>query len=253
MKKTKVVLAMVCAVLLVAASVMGTLAYLTSKATVTNSFTVGNVTLGNTNEAGLDEAKTNDKGVPLDKNNNVQTPVDGKYNLTVNRVTANTYKLQPGHTYVKDPIIHVGDNSDDCYLFVKVVNGIAAIEDSSMKIESQMATKGWKKLGTGYDNIWVYVGTETDATNPKSVSKGNDVPVFDNFKVADTVTDVSAYSTAQIVVTAYGVQVDGFSDKTATQIWDAAFAAETPVTPAQGGDTPTGGDGGSETPVDPAE
>ncbi len=255
MKKTKVVLAMVCAVLLVAASVMGTLAYLTSKATVTNSFTVGNVTLGNTNEAGLDEALVNQDGQPI-KSKTDSTVVS---KTDAPRVTENSYKLQPGHKYTKDPTIHVGDNSDNCYLFVKVENGIVNIEatedDTSgyKKIATQMAEKGWKALGAGYDNIWVYVGTETGASTPKSVSKSADVSVFDEFKIAGTTSSdtMKSYENSKIVVTAYGVQVDGFSGKTATQIWDAAFAAtETPVTPAPGGDTPAGGD---DTPVDPAE
>ena len=56
MKKSKAILMALCAVLLVAASVMGTLAYLTSTDTVTNTFTVGNVQIK------LDEAKVNEEG-----------------------------------------------------------------------------------------------------------------------------------------------------------------------------------------------
>lgn len=223
MKKTKVVLAMVCAVLLVAASVMGTLAYLTSTATVTNTFTVGNVKLGGDNEAGLDEALVNENGQPID--NDTDKNVVEKANAP--RVTENDYKLQPGHTYVKDPTIHVADDSDNCYLFVKVENGIAAIEDSTNNIAAQMAAKGWKALGEGYSNIYVYVGTAEGATNPLAVSAGADVVVFEQFKVGDNVSDVSSYKNAKITVTAYGVQTDGFTDKTATQIWDAAFATST--------------------------
>lgn len=220
MKKAKVLLTLVCAVLLVAASVMGTMAYLTSEASVKNTFTVGNISLGNTNEAGLDEAKTNEAGQPI-------KTVDGKDTVVsvaeADRVTTNKYKLQPGHSYTKDPTIHVGDSSDDCYLFVKVENGISAIEDSSSTIASQMAAKGWKALNTS-PNVYVYVGTAASATNPLAVSKGSDVVVFESFKISGTVTDVSNYSTAAINVTAYAVQTDGFDGKTADQIWDAAFA-----------------------------
>ena len=97
MKKSKAILMALCAVLLVAASVMGTLAYLTSTDTVVNTFTVGKV------EITLDEADVNADG----------TPVQG-----ADRVDANEYHLLPGHTYAKDPIVHVDADSEDCYLFV---------------------------------------------------------------------------------------------------------------------------------------
>ena len=56
--KSKALLLTLCAVLLVAASVMGTMAYLTSTDKVENTFTVGNVTIT------LDEAKVNTDGTP---------------------------------------------------------------------------------------------------------------------------------------------------------------------------------------------
>lgn len=231
MKKTKIALTLVCAILLVAASVMGTLAYLTSTATVTNSFTVGNVTLGNTNEAGLDEAKTTAAGVPVDSSDKELTKDEttGKYNLTAaKRVDQNTYKLQPGHTYVKDPTIHVGDSSDDCYLFVKVENGISDIEATTgngySNIEAQMAAKGWKQLGTSYANIWYYAESTATEGCPSAVKAGADKVVFEEFKVSESVSNLSSYANAKIVVTAYAVQTDGFEGQTAAAIWDTAFA-----------------------------
>ena len=83
--KSKALLLTLCAVLLVAASVLGTMAYLTSTDTVTNTFTVGSVAIK------LDEAKANPDG----------TLVEG-----ADRVKGNAYKLLPGHTYNKDPHGH---------------------------------------------------------------------------------------------------------------------------------------------------
>lgn len=57
--KSKALLLTLCAVLLVAASVMGTMAYLTSTDKVENTFTVGNVKIT------LDEAKVNTDGTPV--------------------------------------------------------------------------------------------------------------------------------------------------------------------------------------------
>lgn len=226
MKKSKVLLTLTCAVLLVVVSVMGTLAYLTDTGTVTNTFTVGNVDLDNGLGAGLDEADTNDAGQLLDEDGNVYDENDGKE--LADRVTANSYKLQPGHTYVKDPTIHVSANSDNCYLFVKVENGISAIEDSTNNIAAQMGAKGWKALGTGYAGIYVYIGTEAGASAPKEVSKSSDIVVFEKFKVAPTVTNTTLanYKDKNITVTAYAVQVDGFESKTAVEIWNAAFASK---------------------------
>lgn len=226
MKKSKVLLTLTCAVLLVVVSVMGTLAYLTDTGTVTNTFTVGNVDLDDGLGAGLDEAKTNDAGQRLDTKGEVYTKAEGQ--VLAKRVTANEYKLQPGHEYTKDPTIHVSDDSDDCYLFVKVENGISAIEDSTNNIAAQMEAKGWEALGTGYAGIYVYIGTETGASAPKDVSKGSDIVVFEKFKVAPTVTNttLATYKGKNITVTAYAVQVDGFESKTAVEIWNAAFASE---------------------------
>lgn len=97
--KTKALLMSLCAVLLVAASVLGTMAYLTSNDKVKNTFTVGNVSIK------LDEAKVT---------------TDGKVVEGADRVKANEYKLLPGHTYVKDPTVTVLKPSVDSYVRMKV-------------------------------------------------------------------------------------------------------------------------------------
>lgn len=92
--KSKALLLTLCAVLLVAASVLGTMAYLTSTDTVTNTFTVGKV------EIKLDETDVT--------------------NPTAPRVQANSYKLMPGTTYTKDPTVTVLKGSEDSYVRMKV-------------------------------------------------------------------------------------------------------------------------------------
>lgn len=97
--KSKALLLTLCAVLLVAASVLGTMAYLTSSAEVKNTFTVGKV------EIKLDEAKVTADGIP----------VEGAA-----RVTENSYKLMPGNTYTKDPTVTVKAGSEASYVRMKV-------------------------------------------------------------------------------------------------------------------------------------
>ncbi len=231
MKKAKVLLTLVCAVLLVAASVMGTMAYLTSKSSVTNTFTVGKVELGGGDyEDGLDEALVNENGQPI--NNDTEKKVVELAEAP--RVTENDYKLKPGHEYTKDPTIHVAKGSEDCYLFVKVENGISAIEDGSNTIASQMKANGWAELdATKYPGVYVYVGTAEGASAPLLVSTtataDTSVPVFEKFKIAGTVVaeTLDKYTSAEIVVTAYAVQADGFESFTAVAIWEAAFVPST--------------------------
>lgn len=197
MKKTsKALLLSLCAVVLVTASVLGTMAYLTSTDEVVNTFTVGNVAIT------LDE-----------------TDVDNSTPGEDDRDKANAYKLLPGHEYVKDPIVHVGADSEDCYLFVKVENEIADIEDASKSVESQMIKAGWTVVDTD-NGICVYGTTAT----PSVVNGGANVPVFENFTVSGTVdnTTLADYANKTITVTAYAIQADGFTGKTASEIWAEA-------------------------------
>ena len=191
--KRKALMTVLAAMLLVTMSVFGTLAYLTSTDAVVNTFTVGNVTIT------LDEA-------------DVDNSTDG-----ADRDQANAYKLMPGHEYTKDPIVHVAAGSEECYLFVEVVDEIAAIQ-ADKTVAAQMAENGWGKLGDAYANIFVYESTVT-----AEADKATDIPVFETFKIKGDVnnTTLAEYADKKITVTAYAVQKDGFD--TAVAAWTAAF------------------------------
>ena len=206
--KNKALLLSLCAVLLVAASVLGTMAYLTSQDVVTNTFSVGSVTIT------LDE-----QDVDKDSNEKDNITVEG-----VDRDKANSYKLLPGHSYIKDPIIRVDPKSEDCYLFVNVVDKIADIEDDET-VAAQMEAKGWLPVA-GVENVYVY---STDKTNPAVVTAGSNVPVFEKFKIKGSVTneELAKYADKTITVTAYAVQKDGFENNTAFEIWNTAFGTPT--------------------------
>lgn len=189
--KSKALLLALCAVLLVAASVLGTMAYLTSQAEVTNTFTVGSVSIT------LDEA-------PVDANGKETTGA---------RVTTNSYKLMPGHEYDKDPTIHVAAGSEDCWLFVQITDEIAAIQDADT-IATQMAAKGWTLVDAGA-NVYAH----------NAIAKAdNNVVVFESFKIKGDVENdaLAAYAGKTIKVIAYAVQADGFNSAEAA--WTAAFA-----------------------------
>lgn len=192
----KSLLIVLCAVLLVAASVMGTLAYLTATTgVVTNTFTVGNVSFDL--DGALDEADVDEYGVL----------VEG-----ADRVTTNNYKLIPGHEYIKDPTVHMSATTEDAWLFVKVVNGIAGIEaEGDTTIAAQMAKLGWTPV-EGAENVWQY--------NRVVTKEDKDIVVFNTFKLADK-ADVAAYAGETITIKALAVQADGL---TAAEAWAAEGA-----------------------------
>lgn len=212
--KNKALLLSLCAVLLVAASVLGTMAYLTSQDAVTNTFSVGSVAIT------MDES-------------DVDNSTEGEND----RDKANNYKLLPGHQYTKDPIIRVASTSENCYLFVIVKNEIAAIESDAAgdkTVAAQIVENGWNEVGTTADGTLYVYGAVTD---PTAVAGGANKTVFTTFKidgdkvvnVSDGKTvpegkfDLSGYAGKTIIVTAYAVQVDGFEDAAAAAIWNTAF------------------------------
>jgi len=204
----KFLLVACCTLTLVAVSVGATLAYLTDTEAVTNVFTVGNVDIT------LDEALVDANGDEITG--------DG-----ANRVLQNTYHLVPGESYDKDPTIHVKANSENCWIFVKVENGIQDIEAAgTTTIAAQMAAKGWHQLMNGKEPVKnVYYQSHTQQDTDK------DYIVFESFTLdgdklrngtgtdTDAVKYIGNYANATITVTAYAVQQAGFENPYGA--WDA--------------------------------
>lgn len=197
-KKLLITLSVVaCALLLVVGSIAGTIAYLTSTAKVTNTFTVGDIVIT------LDETDVDLYGEKAGDD----------------RVTANEYKLIPGRKYTKDPVIHVDAGSESAYLFIKIVNEIDDIDlDDSTdgSIAKQLTENQWTCIDAT-NNIWKY-NNKTAALTEANI---------DTFKTVTLKTNavVSAYKDKTIEVTAYAVQADGFASAEAA--WTATFGAPT--------------------------
>lgn len=239
--KSKALLLTLCAVLLVAASVMGTMAYLTSNDEVVNTFTVGSVNIK------LDEAKVDD---------------DGKAVAGADRVKANEYKLLPGGTYTKDPTVTVLKGSEESYVRMKVTFNnaaqiIAMCTDPEYADEITGAENAFPLIrmvkfveanaakwdGIIPDNM---VDTEEMLGNAKYFDAANDtltyyfyytetvaapdgdvvLPVlFDSITVPEWVTgdQLKALNNFQITAVAEAIQADGFANADAA--W-AAYAAQ---------------------------
>lgn len=200
--KTKVLLIALCAVLLVAASVLSTLAYLTATDTVTNTFTVGKVSIK------LDEAKAN---------------TDGTLVANAERVKTNTYKLLPGHTYNKDPMVTVLEGSESSYIKLNVVVNKSA-ELDAIGVDLLTTFKGYDSTN------WIYKGNTEDTTAntrtyefwyKEAVAASNaDVALdalFDQIVVPGTITNaqLETIEGMTITVTAHAIQADGFADAAA--------------------------------------
>ncbi|MBQ8559226.1 MAG: hypothetical protein IJ439_04505 [Tyzzerella sp.] len=209
-RKTKALTMALCAVLLVVTTVFATMAFLTSQDSVTNTFTVGEISLT------LDEKDTD--------GSKTDTTTDG-------RDKANEYHLLPSSTYEKDPTVHVAANSEDCYVYVKVTNGIAEVEATTgnyddveyKSISDQIKTLGWKQL--------VVDGKEVVGVYYQTVSKAKyiqELVVFKEFKIKGDVSneELAKYATKTddtkiIEVVAYAVQSAGFDD--AADAWSNTF------------------------------
>ena len=206
MKKVRNIIALLlCAILLVGASVAGTVAYLTSQSEVVNTFTVGKVIIT------LDE-----RDVDNDDNKEDNVTVDD-----VTRDKANKYKLIPGQRYEKDPVIHVDSTSESCWVFVKVNNDIEKFEVGTT-ISAQILANNWLPVDD-YDNVYYQV-YDADQTNPDT-----DLEVFQEFKLADKAESIPGWGDINeettITVTGYAVQKEGFAE--AIDAWKATFGDKT--------------------------
>ena len=194
-KKTikKALLLTVCAILLVVASVMGTLAYLTDSGKVVNTFTAGNVYIT------LDELITDVNGVPTGA---------GRQAGEIDETIGNQYHLIPGSTYTKDPTVTVAANSESCWIFVKVENGISAIEGGT-KIAQQIEDNRWELLN-GTTNVYYKSHDKLAADTP--------YVVFSNFTVDSAMgnTQLAAVAGNNVTVTAYAIQKENVGASAAT-------------------------------------
>lgn len=239
-KILKPVLLVLTAVLLVVASVLGTMAYMTSSSAVSNVFTVGNVTINMT------ETKVDSDGVPLTDTNN--------------RGDGNSYLLSPANSYLKDPLITVSASSQESYLFVRMRNDLKTIEctgfdgvdehgdpipckhvvdsegnmrgydDASKYSHStmlqQLIANGWQEIEraeSNVDAVFVFVGKGNafDVNDPANAGRAKpdaalvggsgaeeEYEVFNNFTLACEVPNLDIFGGARVALVAYAIQAD---------------------------------------------
>lgn len=157
----------------------------------------------------LDEAKANP---------------DGTLVPNAERVKANSYKLLPGHTYNKDPMVTVLSGSEPSYVKMTVTFSKANELDAIFAPGGADLTK----IFNGYDPAnWTYKDNTTDAAaNTRTYefwykeavgAPDGDVALdalFDSITVPGSVTkeQLATIEGMTITVNAYAIQADGFAD-----------------------------------------
>lgn len=213
---------MLAVALLIGATIGGTIAWLTAKTEdVVNTFTVGDVAL-TLKESQLilkdnGDINYNDKGEMQYKD-----PAEG---------VTSVYPMIPGTTYKKDPIVEVSAESEDCYLFVKVVE-----KNNPSKYLNYTYTmtkeNGWIEYTKGNTvayptgdktTVWYREVKKTDTNKTFNLLEKNQIAINSNVVKANTnpvptgmVPMPAADKAPNLIFTAYAVQT---ANLTVDQAW----------------------------------
>ena len=193
--------------LIVGATVGGTIAWLTDKTdAVVNTFTIGDVDIA------LTETRLNENGT---------------YGKEPEEGVTNAYKMIPGTTYKKDPTVTVKADSEDCYLFVRFdeinfpdhyldYTSTLTIENGWNRVPGELLPVWYREVeASDKDQSWNLLEYNTITVNGDKVTKGN----------------MAMASSAKLAYTAYAVQL-WKTNKPASGASDEAIAAAK-FTPAE--------------------
>lgn len=208
----KVLLLVMCAVLLICASVAGTVAYLQSEASVKNTFTVGKVAIDLWEyDLDIETGKQKAPQVKLDRG-----------------VGIDQIKIIPGRKIEKEPTVTVKKGSEDCYVRVFVIVGWKAGAREILKNQSYESCisfdANWTKtlLFDSSTNVNVNYDVYELRYNAKvlaNTSADQDLTVFKDITIPGDFTSeqTALIDGLSVQVIAQAVQAEGFADA------DAAF------------------------------
>ena len=199
--KKKIALLLAC-VMAFGIAVGGTLAWLVdSTGEVKNTFTVGDINI---------DLKEHDYVL---ESNTLDTTVETAANAD--------YHFVPGDTLPKDPFVKVQEGSEDCYLFIKVVES-GNIEVTGTDANGQTVTEKALKYAvdtavwtavTGHTGYWYKIVTDVPAEIDGDYQTYN-ILANQQVKVSEYVTKDSAMETAKPTISfwAAAVQKDHVAD-----------------------------------------
>lgn len=229
MKVKQIIALVVVIALLMTGSVLVTFAYLTREAQVTNTFTVGDINMT------LKEAWVDLYGRPLTAEGEIAKEGD----TVERRALGNEYKLIPGHTYTKDPIVTIEAGSEPCY--VRMLVTVTDYADLRTVLgEGNMVgdvfllqnfVQGWDETKWPCQINAIEVDTENNQatyefryyTTVDASLATEDVALpalFTSFTISDDVLadDLADLEELEIKIEAHAMQADGFD--TADAAWD---------------------------------
>ena len=183
---TKVLSLVLALILVVGASVAGTLAWLTAKTEkVTNTF------------ASAELFDDPDANFTLWEHQVTDADADGRYDLaTTTTTTGNAYIVLPGVSIPKDPTVDVKNLEGNAYLYIEVTSS-----NLPTGLSYEIGTD-WTALDAAkYPNVYVYIGEKANAakvieatesakeTFTVNILKDNQVVVADNYSgTADNIS-----------------------------------------------------------------
>lgn len=191
----KLVVAVVALSIALVCAIGGTLAFIAAKSnSVINTFTYGKIALTLTETEGTE-------------NNGVREFVEN---------------IVPGAEVKKDPTVSVLANSENCYVYAKVVNNV--VLDGETVVTCNINTSHWtlvkevKNTDGSVVSLYQYTGNDDDIV--KKASEDTVLPaLFETVTFADSIEskDLTALDaiTDDIVITAYAHQADYTSDEIA--------------------------------------
>ena len=195
MKNKKLVTTLGAVALLGAIGVGSTLAYLTdTTGTVTNTFTVGNVTFDDDNEVG---SGLRESDVIRDKDGNY---VDNDGDNTWTVITNDYTSLVAGETVYKDPTVVMGSDSEVAWVFAQITN------TNDAAFANIAWSEDWVKVDSlSTDAAVVYAKETTIAASESST-------IFTSVTLSKDITGETVIP--QIEVKAFAIQAAGFDSYT---------------------------------------
>lgn len=152
----------------------------------------------------------------------VNTFTTSNIKITLAETTGETYKMVPGDTITKDPVVTVKADSEACWLFVKLEK-----TDEFDDYLSFTVADGWTNLvldEVATDIYYREVPADKDDDQPFQVITGNTVSVNDGVTKdqMDALTTSGEYP--ELTITAYACQSDNTNYNDAAAAWNANFA-----------------------------
>lgn len=195
-KNKKLLITIACLTVILCSLVTGTIAWLTAETpSITNTFAPSNI------------------------------------GLTLSETTGNSYKMVPGETIIKNPVVTVSANSEACYVFVKIDENLGAWTGNFKDYLAYTVASDWIPLADVNGVYYVELDQDTAAAGESyPVLKDNAITVSHENVTKEMMAklyDASGNLVAdlpKLTFTAYAIQSENLTDKDGDSDVDAKDA-----------------------------